>query len=324
MSKNALVSILIPCYNHEAFLADCLTSILRQTYENIELLICDDCSPDNSYQIIQEFAPTLQQRFVRVEILRNERNCGVTKNINRMLATAKGDYIKIIASDDAMTPNAIETMVAYLESQPQFSVVIANGARVPEDQRYEAFQPQSTIYDDAPNFSPEGFFERVARLNCIFAPGALVRRSVYETYGYYDETIPVEDLEYWLRILKEDPVHFGYIAEALIYYRINSNSMSSVSSNAGLEKRRRRMHNAVMDTLQKHKDGFRPGVYEEICLQFLFTERDFALYHQLAPWAAELRTQLRRFSGWNALPVKKRLRLTLRMLKVDLKELCHK
>ena len=324
MSENPLVSVLIPCYNHEAFLDDCLTGILQQTYDNIELLICDDCSPDNSYQMIQAYAPRLRERFSRVEILCNEVNCGVTKNINRMLAMAKGAYIKILASDDAMLPEAIEEMVNCFTENPQYSVVVANGVRVPEEQHYGNFNASVKIYEEAPDFSPEGFFTRVARCNCIFAPGAMVKRSVYQTYGCYDETIPIEDMEYWLRLLKTGTVFFGYVADPLIYYRINSNSMSSVANNAGLEKRRRRMHNAVMDILQKHRDGFAPGVFEEITLSYMFNERAFAVRNGLTRWAAELQTQQHQFSGWNALPLKKRFRMGLRLMKMDLRTLCRR
>ena len=63
MSKQPLVSIIIPCYNHENFLDDCLNSILAQTYQNIELLICDDCSPDNSYEKILSYKEELEKRI---------------------------------------------------------------------------------------------------------------------------------------------------------------------------------------------------------------------------------------------------------------------
>ena len=65
MSEQPLVSILMPCYNHENFLPDCLDSILGQTYENIELLICDDCSPDGSWTVIESYEARLRQRFAR-------------------------------------------------------------------------------------------------------------------------------------------------------------------------------------------------------------------------------------------------------------------
>ncbi len=323
MHEKPMVSILIPCYNHEAFLDDCLTGILCQTYENIELLICDDCSPDSSYQIIQKFAPKLRERFSRVEILRNEINCGVTKNINRMLAMAKGEYIKILASDDSMVPEAVEAMVAYFAEHPQCAVVIANGVRVAEEQHYSDFTPVSEIYSEPPDFSPEGFFERTARCNRIFAPGAMLQRSVFQTYGYYDETIPVEDMEYWLRLLKSGEVRFGYQEKKLIYYRINGNSMSSVSGNAGLEKRRRRMHNAVVATLEKHRDGFSHGLFEEITVDYMLNEYSFALNTGLKIWAAELRVQLWHFAGWKAITWKRRMRLKLRRLKMLVKELLH-
>lgn len=321
MSDRPRVSILMPCYNHEAFLEDCITSILAQTHQNIELLICDDCSPDNSYSVICSYIPALQARFPRVEVLRNPTNCGVTKNINRMLAMATGDYIKILASDDALAPKAIETMVRFFADNPQFDVVIANGIRVSEEEHLPNFTPVSQIYDTPPDFSAADFFARTARRNQIFAPGAMLRRSVFETYGYYDETIPVEDMEYWLRLLKNGTVLFGYIDEALIYYRINGNSMSSTANNPNLEKRRCRMHFAVIDTLNKHRDGFEPGIWEEISLMYMLNERSFAIDAGLTGWASELRKLLLQFPGWKALSGGLRLHFMYRMLKMDIRAL---
>ena len=113
MSKQPFVSIIIPCYNHEDFLDDCLASILNQTYQNIEILICDDCSPDNSYEKILSYKEKLENKFNNVVILKNEVNCGVTKNVNRMLKLAKGEFVKTIASDDSMAPNAISEMSGF-------------------------------------------------------------------------------------------------------------------------------------------------------------------------------------------------------------------
>lgn len=317
--NSPLVSILIPCYNHQDFLGDCLQSILDQDYPYLELLICDDCSPDNSYQVISSYAEQLQNKLHSVQILRNTVNCGVTKNINRMLTLAKGEYIKILASDDAMTPDAIRMLTAYLEENPQYGVAVCNGATVSEDQHYPHFTPVSPVYEQPPDFSSADMFCRIARRNPIFAPGAMVRRSIYDACGFYDEDIAIEDLEYWLRILVEGQVAFGYLPQQLIYYRINSNSMSSQSANAHLQSRRERMHNASMAIFSKFQRHFPAGIYEEVCLLRILEEWGFALDQGLHSWASDLENQWRSFPGHSRLKPKTYLYLHGRCLKMRLK-----
>ena len=319
-----LVSLLIPCYNHEQFLDDCLESIIRQDYANIELLICDDCSPDNSYAKILSYKERLKARFPRVEILKNEVNCGVTKNVNRMLALAKGTYVKTLASDDAMAPNAIGEMVDYLQENPDIQVAVANGVTVLEQERYPNFTPQGNIYDSAPDFSPEGFFLRVARCNPISAPAAMVRMSVYETYGMYDETVKVEDYEFWLRVLKQGQTRFGFLDKPLLYYRINANSMTSATHNAGLADRRQRFHQSEMDTLHKFREAFPPDMFAAIVLEHIHTERCVAVSHKLWEWEAALYQSWKSFDGWKDLPCKMRLHLRYQGLRQTIKKVIAK
>lgn len=308
MKTNPIVSVMIPCYNHAAFLGDCLNSILAQDYEQIELLICDDCSTDDSFAVIQSYESRLRERFSDVSIMRNETNCGVTKNVNRMLAQAKGAYLKTIASDDAMAPNAISAMVSYLENNPQIDIAVSNGRKVREDQHYPFASGEEKIYVLSPDFSERGMFERTARCNQISAPAAMVRRSVYETYGYYDEQLKVEDYEFWLRILKDGQVRFGFLDQELIYYRINANSMTSMTGNAGLARRRKLIHQSEMDTLNKYRNYLEKAVYAEIVLSRIFSERWLAVAHRLTDWEAELYQQWKAFEGWKDLPFGKRLR----------------
>ena len=315
-----LVSILIPCYNHEQFLDDCLGSILAQDYENIELLICDDCSPDGSFAKILSYEQQLKQRFPRVEILKNQVNCGVTKNVNRMLSMAKGDYIKTIASDDAMAPNAISAMVRYLQENPSVDVVVTNGVTVPEEQHYPDFHGTGKIYSAAPNFSADGFFERVARRNEISAPAAMVRMSVYEKYGFYDETVKVEDYEFWLRVLQQGATRFGFLDKDLLYYRINANSMTSLSANAGLARRRKLIHESEIGTLQKFRSCLRKQAYSEIVVQRIAAEWWMAVQYDMTDWEKELHQSWKHFDGWKDLPLNKKVWATLFSWKQALKK----
>lgn len=324
MSTLPLVSVLVPCYAHEQFLDDCLNSILAQTYENIELLICDDCSPDASFEKICSYEAQLRKRFARVEILRNEVNQGVTSNVNRMLRMAKGAYIKTLASDDAMAPEAISAMVSYLEKNPDVGVAVVNGIKVPEEQRYPDFQSDEKIYTVAPDFSPEGFFERVARCNPISAPAAMVRMSVYDTYGLYDENVKVEDFEFWLRVLQDGNVRFGFLDQSVLYYRINANSMTSHSANAGLARRRKVMHDSEMDTLRKFRHCLSKRAYAQIAVERMAAELWLAVQYDLVDWEKEIRQNWNNFDGWKDLPYTKRGWAGLFCAKQTAKKLLHK
>lgn len=320
MSKTPLVSILIPCYNHENFLDDCLTSILAQTYHNIELLICDDCSPDNSFEKIKEYEARLQDRFPRVVILENDENLGVTKNINRMLKIAQGDYIKTLASDDALAPEAIGEMVDFLNQNADFDVVVANGIKVGEEQHYPNFQAVEPIYSSAPNFNSQGFFERVAHCNEISAPAAMVRMSVYEKYGFYDEQVKVEDFEYWLRILKDRSVKFGFLDKKLVFYRVNENSMSSMTQNKNLEKRRRLMFYSEIESLYKYKDYFDKRAFAEIVLERIISARWLAVEMKFYSFNDELEQIWKNFAFWKSLSLKKAIYFKYMFFKSSLKK----
>ncbi len=303
MSKQPLVSIIIPCYRHETFLDDCLNSILAQTYPNIELLICDDCSPDHSYEKILSYQERLDAKFDRVVILKNEVNCGVTKNVNRMLKLAKGEFVKTLASDDCLAPDAILEMASYLFEHPQVDVVVSNGIKVPEEQHYPNFSG-SDVYTESPDFSEVGFFQRVAYCNEISAPAAMVRMSVYETFGMYDENVKVEDFEFWLRILKQNEAKFAFLDQKLIFYRINQNSMSSLTANANLANRRRLIHRSEIESLSKYSDYLDKNVFFDVILKRTLTEHDFAVVYHLSDYQKELAEEIKFFFRGNKLPFK--------------------
>lgn len=318
MVELPLVSLLIPCYNHERFLDDSLSSLVGQDYENMELLICDDCSPDGSYAKIRGWEERLRSRFSRVELLRNEVNCGVTKNINRMLALAKGDIIKILASDDAMMPDTVSAAVACMR-ETHADVLIVNGFKVPEDRHFPHFGDGEAVYAQAPDLSGDGLFVRTALRNDIFAPGAFISREVFRRCGTYDESIPVEDFEFWLRLAKGGEVRFSYLDRPLICYRVSAGSISSQTGNAGLERRRRMFHRAEMDTLRKYASDLPREVYAEAVLRRILDERYLAVNAGLADWNRELRREWSAFPYRNALPWKNRIRYWVRGKKLDIK-----
>lgn len=110
MNNQELVSIIVPVYNTENYLKKCLNSILNQTYQNIEVIIIDDGSTDNSYKILEEF----QSKDKRI-ILLQQKNSGQGVARNKGIEVSKGKYIFFVDSDDRVTKNMVEEMVLEIE-----------------------------------------------------------------------------------------------------------------------------------------------------------------------------------------------------------------
>lgn len=320
MSKSPLVSILIPCYNHEKFLDDCLQGVYEQTYNTIELLICDDCSPDNSYKKICEYKEYLERRFERVVIIQNETNQGVTKNINRMLKMANGVYIKVIASDDVLVPEAIESYVEYAQAHAEAGIFISNGARIAESEHYPDYARKSLIYVENPEFECKDLLEKTFVRNDIFAPGAFIRKVIFETYGFYDEEVAIEDLEFWLRILKEQKEQFRYIDQVLVLYRINGNSMTSMSGNIRMEQRRMRFHKAEIAILKKYYDCVDTQLAANTILLRYITEKGIAIDHKLNGLEEYVNQEIREFNDWQHVSFRIKRYYVYRTLKLWLKK----
>ena len=115
--QNDLVSVIMSNYNTpEEFLRASIESVLNQTYSNFEFIIVDDCSTDNSLEIIKSYQDE------RIVVLENKENLGITKSLNRGLEIAKGEYVARMDADDISFPKRFETQVEYLKNNPQVIV----------------------------------------------------------------------------------------------------------------------------------------------------------------------------------------------------------
>ena len=113
MSSNNLVSIILSVYNSEKTIEGCVNSLISQTYENIEILINDDCSTDNSFDILNK----ISQKHKNIKLFQNETNLGLTKSLNLLIDRATGDFIARQDADDISYPERIETQINYLNNQ---------------------------------------------------------------------------------------------------------------------------------------------------------------------------------------------------------------
>ena len=218
MSK-PLVTIITPVYNHEKYLDQYFNSVVNQTYHNIELILIDDASPDQSKNIIDKWMQKLEDRFVNFIYIPRIENRGLIYNCNEGISLAKGKYINVFASDDVMLPNNIETKVTYLEENTDYAMVYSDaycGSNL-EGKNYKMSKYHTQL-------KGEIFTELINQGNFIPAPTAFVRRKVIKDLGGYSTKYMFDDYPMWLEIAFRYKI--GLIKEPLVFYRLSPNSLS--------------------------------------------------------------------------------------------------
>lgn len=304
--REPLVSVCIPCYNHERFISDCLDSLMDQTYENIELLICDDCSQDASWDVIQKYIPKLEERFVRVVTLKNEVNRGVAGTLNRLLSVSRGVYIKSIASDDFLYPTYTEIMVRQLENDHEIGILFCNGVYVKEKSTYREPLRLTPFFLEPVQIDHDHMEKRLFDHCFIFAPGVILRKDVYNECGIYNEDIEIEDWEYWLRAACSKKFKFAYLDEILVYYRKSENAMTS-RIGAGAESRLLKMYRAEKKVIEIYakKMGKETGARRKIW-HIIYGERA-AYKFNFKNNLKEIENDYDSFEEWRYLPLKDKI-----------------
>lgn len=239
-SKYPLVSVVIPCYNHDQFVQDSIQSVIDQDYENIELIIIDDGSQDNSVLKIQEKIEFCKKRFVRFEF-RSRTNIGLSETLNEALEWCEGKYFSPIASDDQMLSNKTAIQVKYLEKNKE--VVAAFGGVVLIDESNE----QIDVKLGGGQFYS---FEDIILHNYnLPAPTQMIRLNSMRKIGGYNPTLFIEDWYIWLKLSQIGSIYT--LSNTLCLYRMHSNN----SSNNIIK-----MNKARLDILSLFKDSI---LYEE-------------------------------------------------------------
>lgn len=226
-----LVSILVPCYNHEKYIEYCLESIVMLNYPRIEIIIIDDASDDGTFKIINNWKERLEERAERVVIERNLINHGIGKNRNKLWEQAKGDYYKFVDSDDYLLPDGIGHLVDYFEKNPECSVVHGNSILIDEN---GSFLKNSGKSKKTKRMVPNGYHltSQLLEKNFIFAPSAMISKAAKIKYGDYIEKNMGEDWEYWLRVSVDGRI--DYINYDINAYRILESSASHFSETEGI------------------------------------------------------------------------------------------
>ncbi len=219
--KEPLVTVVATCYNHSRFLVECLESIRAQTYTNIELIITDDCSTDDSVQRIQGW---VEEHGVECRLVLHDRNQGLCRTLNEALSMASGKYVAIVSTDDVWFPEKTARQVNMMEALPESFAVVYSDAYVMDaaGNRMPGRYMESRVGRlDA----PEGDVFRVLLQDWCFIPAmtTLIRRSCLEAVGPYDESLVMEDVDMWLRLARHH--HFAFDSTVAASYRILPTSL---------------------------------------------------------------------------------------------------
>jgi glycosyltransferase involved in cell wall biosynthesis len=212
VDRRPLVSVIIPCYNGEAYLAEAIESALAQTYQLVEVIVVDDGSTDRTPAIAHKFPV----RYIR------QYNRGLTETRNRGIRESKGDYLVFLDADDRLRPEAIETGVCVLVERPECAMVVGDHVFVSED--------GSHLRDSRKNCLVAAHYEALLKSNFIeMISSVLFRRSVVEQVGAFNTGLRVaEDYELYLRIARDHPIccHRSVVAE----YRLHQTNASRNSA----------------------------------------------------------------------------------------------
>ena len=232
------VSIIVPNYNHANFLEQRIQSILKQTYQDYELILLDDASTDHSLDILSQYADHTKVS----RVIENRVNTGVPfKQWNNGVSEAKGEYIWFAESDDFADETLLESLVALLDNNPQVGLAYCQSQGVDENNNalYDLKEWTDPIDKDHWNESyinnGKNECSHFLALRCTIpnASAVVFRRSVYESVGGADESFRLSgDWMLWSKLLLVSDVAF--LAKSLNYFRMHANTVRQNSSRSAI------------------------------------------------------------------------------------------
>ena len=243
-----LISVIIPSFNHEKYIPYTINSIINQTYKNLELIIIDDNSTDNTKNVVLSLESECKKRFINFKFIQKEKNSGINNSLNLGIDLAKGKFVYIIASDDIAKPDAVDTLYNFIKEKDNYALVTGddelidgNNSRIFWDHEFnphKEYDPVVAKYKTVAqrmeksariNFSSKeyGDYKTLLWSNYI-TNGYLLRKSAIIDVGKYKENV-FEDWYMNLQLSKK--YKFKFINKILFSYRWHySNTIKSESS----------------------------------------------------------------------------------------------
>ncbi|SHF43476.1 Glycosyl transferase family 2 [Mariniphaga anaerophila] len=218
INKNQLVSVIVVTYNSSKFIRETLESIKLQSYSNIELIISDDCSSDNTIEICQKWLEENKSRFTTTKLITVSKNTGIPANCNRGLNESHGSLLKFIAGDDVILPDFICESLNAFQTDSQVAVTYTSSKTI--DEKGQVIKSLPTEKYKSGFIFEELFFVKFWPA----APSFMFTRQAVMEVGGFDESIVVEDYLLVLKLAQKYKIQ--HINKFLTYYRIHSSNTS--------------------------------------------------------------------------------------------------
>jgi glycosyltransferase involved in cell wall biosynthesis len=232
-SQHPLVSIIVITYNSGNFVLETLESALSQTYRNIELIISDDCSTDNTVELIQKWLKEHETRFIRTELITARKNTGIASNGNRGLNAANGIWLKYIAGDDILQTDCIKDCLEFIFLKPetieclfaqnkQFTgdeTIKINASVIPDPEIFPFYRTNATAREQY------NLLLNTHKFWPLSTSSFFIKRDLMKSLGGYDERYEfMEDLPLFLKILERN-IKIYFLPKVTVLYRIHKNSV---------------------------------------------------------------------------------------------------
>lgn len=223
--NNITISVVIPTYNFEKIILECLESLESELKDIYEIIISDDCSTDKTLELCSQWKNKLENK-ANITILESNLNEGVVKNINKGCKIAKGEWIKLLAGDDILIKDSMKSIKEFIQANKGAKVICSRVIPFYKNKQeciYLKSLPQNK------NFyfnSPQKQLKELLENNCIVAPGVIIKNSLLKEMCYFDEKFKmVEDYPFWIKLLKNN-IKFYFLDKEIVLYRQSENSVS--------------------------------------------------------------------------------------------------
>lgn len=254
--NNPKISVIIPSYNHEKYIGEAIESVLAQTFTDFELLIADDCSKDNSREIIKKY------KDQRIVTFFPEKNLGAVPILDFLISKAKCNYIALLNSDDYWMPEKLAMQYTIMERNPILGACFTWADMIDEKGRVLSNDdvPYADIFKQRNKKQGEWLRYFFYNSNCICHPSILIKKDIYHKLGSYKRYLClIPDYEMWIRLIKNYPIHM--IEKSLVVHRRHLADGSNTSAESFDNAIRGR--NELYLVYDKFFDSIEDGVFKE-------------------------------------------------------------
>lgn len=214
------ISYLVASYNHQKFIQKCLDSILTDGEKDIEILILDDGSTDNSRELIGDWIQSYKNTAAKLMI---QENRGISATLNTLVKNAQGRFLRVVASDDMLMPNSSNQLIELLEKSPDKLVAVGDVRTVDISGNVLFTSHMQSLGVDMSVYEKD--IQRAIIADwAICGPAGVFRKNFQELVGKYDENLVVEDWSMYLRLAAADKVAF--LPQQVAYYRLHGGNSS--------------------------------------------------------------------------------------------------